>query len=233
MMPITLAKAPAKEKLLAAAIEVFSRHGFEGASTRDIARAAGINHASISYHYAGKEALYAACLTYIATSAHADLGLQTAMETSGQPLTKARCWALLDDFIEHKTRFFLGRQQQIVHSRIILRELVDPTAAFDRLYTGIMQQMCDALGAIIACLTGLQPQDRQVALLTSTVVGQITVFQNARAVVLRRLKVADYSGRDIADIVATLKTSVRGTLSAFTAPAATNTKATIPARKRN
>jgi len=48
---------------MAAGIEVFADHGFEGATTEAIARRAGVNKAMISYHFGGKRALYAAILT--------------------------------------------------------------------------------------------------------------------------------------------------------------------------
>src|SRR5579862_9588675 len=47
-------------RLLEAAIDVFGRHGFDGASTRMLAKAAGVNLQAIPYHFGGKEGLYLA-----------------------------------------------------------------------------------------------------------------------------------------------------------------------------
>lgn len=47
-----------KARILAAAEEVFASKGFEGASTRDIAAAAGVNISSLHYHWESKETLY-------------------------------------------------------------------------------------------------------------------------------------------------------------------------------
>ncbi len=49
--------------LVEAAVEVFAAKGFEGASVREIARAANANLAAISYHFGGKEGLYREVLT--------------------------------------------------------------------------------------------------------------------------------------------------------------------------
>ena len=46
-----------KNAILAAAIQLFSEYGYHAAPLRDIARLAGIQAASIYYHYANKEAL--------------------------------------------------------------------------------------------------------------------------------------------------------------------------------
>lgn len=47
-----------KACILEVATELFARHGFEGASVRDIAKAAGVNLAAINYHFQNKQNLY-------------------------------------------------------------------------------------------------------------------------------------------------------------------------------
>ncbi len=51
-----------RERLIKAAQKLFSIHGFRGATTRQLARAAGITDAVIFRHFPSKAALYAACL---------------------------------------------------------------------------------------------------------------------------------------------------------------------------
>jgi AcrR family transcriptional regulator len=46
-----------REKVLAAAVQLFAEYGYHAAPLRDIARIAGIQAASIYYHYASKQAL--------------------------------------------------------------------------------------------------------------------------------------------------------------------------------
>src|SRR6266849_8672826 len=47
----------AREKILHSAVQLFAEYGYHAAPLRDIARIAGIQAASIYYHYANKEAL--------------------------------------------------------------------------------------------------------------------------------------------------------------------------------
>lgn len=47
-----------KEKILDAALELFSRQGYDGASVRDIARAVGIRESSLYNHFPSKRALF-------------------------------------------------------------------------------------------------------------------------------------------------------------------------------
>src|SRR6266496_3188004 len=46
-----------RESILTAAVQLFAEYGYHAAPLRDIARNAGIQAASIYYHYANKEAL--------------------------------------------------------------------------------------------------------------------------------------------------------------------------------
>lgn len=51
-----------EELLLEAAITVFAKQGFAGATVKAIAEEAGVNVSLVSYHYQGKEGLYRTCL---------------------------------------------------------------------------------------------------------------------------------------------------------------------------
>ncbi len=48
---------PMRESILAAAVQLFAEYGYHAAPLRDIARIAGIQAASIYYHYTNKQAL--------------------------------------------------------------------------------------------------------------------------------------------------------------------------------
>jgi len=52
------APSSTKARILGAAEEVFAAKGFEGASTREISAAAGVNISSLHYHWESKETLY-------------------------------------------------------------------------------------------------------------------------------------------------------------------------------
>ncbi len=49
-----------RERLIDAGLEVFAAHGFTGASTREIARRAGVALAALPYHFTTKDALWRA-----------------------------------------------------------------------------------------------------------------------------------------------------------------------------
>lgn len=51
-----------RQQIISAATEVFSRHGFQGATLRQLARRAGVSEAMIYHHFSSKEELYDAIL---------------------------------------------------------------------------------------------------------------------------------------------------------------------------
>ena len=52
-----------RREILALATEAFLTHGYAGASMADLARAVGVQKASLYHHFASKEALFIACVT--------------------------------------------------------------------------------------------------------------------------------------------------------------------------
>jgi AcrR family transcriptional regulator len=59
---VTVPTTNSRLLLLKAAIRIFAEKGFEGASIREIADAAGVNSSLISFHFGGKAGLHAASL---------------------------------------------------------------------------------------------------------------------------------------------------------------------------
>ena len=61
-----------RRQIIEVAIDLFSRRGFNGTTTKEIAAAAGVNEAIIFRHFAGKEQLYSAILDHRRESLKAD-----------------------------------------------------------------------------------------------------------------------------------------------------------------
>lgn len=57
--------AKVKEKIIAAAEEVFARSGLDGATTQEIAKRAGVNKSLLHYHFGSKKDLYYAVMDKI------------------------------------------------------------------------------------------------------------------------------------------------------------------------
>ena len=58
--PVAEDKERTRARILAAAVDVFAEHGYEGASTREICGRAGVNGAALNYHFRSKELMWLA-----------------------------------------------------------------------------------------------------------------------------------------------------------------------------
>src|SRR5579871_1631091 len=63
-----------QSRIIAAALDVFGAHGFDGASTRMIAKRARITLPALHYYFDTKEGVYLACAEHISERLEARLG---------------------------------------------------------------------------------------------------------------------------------------------------------------
>jgi AcrR family transcriptional regulator len=59
-------KERTRARILAAAVDVFAEHGYEGAATREICGRAGVNGAALNYHFRSKELMWFAVCDEVA-----------------------------------------------------------------------------------------------------------------------------------------------------------------------
>ncbi|MCT9934101.1 TetR/AcrR family transcriptional regulator [Planotetraspora sp. A-T 1434] len=92
-----------REELIAAALELFSRHDAEDVSIDDVAAAAGASRALVYHYFGGKQELYVAALRSAATELEARLRFQGG----GGPIDElSRGLARYFDFVEEHAAGF-------------------------------------------------------------------------------------------------------------------------------
>jgi len=89
------------------AARLFSEHGFDGVSMRDVADAAGVSKANIYHHFASKQALYLAVLRSRAAATRALLEELSQPAESFAERTKRFMSAHLENILEHSQTFRL------------------------------------------------------------------------------------------------------------------------------
>lgn len=105
---------PTKPRILETAITLFSMHGYNGVSMRDIAREVGISPPALYNHFENKEAIYRAAVS--ATFEDKFLRLFAILSADKEPL---KC---LQEFIEAITQ---EMQEDRSFQRLMQRELLD------------------------------------------------------------------------------------------------------------
>jgi AcrR family transcriptional regulator len=179
--------ADTRNQLIEAGLDVFGRLGFEGASTREIARAAGANLAAIVYHFGGKEALHIAVAEHVAAGMAARIG--TTITAINNPASTADAGAARDALrrlVGTLVDVLLGTAEAERWARFIAREQMQPTAAFDVIYR-VMSGAAEVATRLAAVALG-RPADAEVRLRVLTIMGQVLVFRVAHALVLRRMQ---------------------------------------------
>ena len=201
------------QRLLDAAIDHFGQKGLEGASTRAIAAAAGTTMSSITYHYGGKEVLYLAAVAHIARQigAHLDRALLASRDLTAQdsgPEAASRAvLSMVDHFLE-----IILRPESEPWARLIVREQMDPTVAFDALYGGVMGRAIEHLSALLVRIGEGCWDDAEARLKALAIIGQVLIFRIGRATLLRAAGWTDVDAEGAAAIRRVVLTQTRAVL---------------------
>ncbi len=209
----------ARKKLIEAGLKIYSAVGYEKASTRLLAAEAGVNIAAIPYYFGSKEGLYIAVIDSIIDYYRAGLGdsliqIQTALNNPNTTTEEFR--ALLDRYMRKMIRFVLQdtqERQQI--SRIYTREQLDPTSAFERLYSGFVRELHESIAALIAQILKDQISASEAKIVAQTLLGQVTVFKSSRRAVLHNMGWKDYHEQGITEIEGIVMFQVNAIMHAY------------------
>lgn len=202
----TSSEPPLSTRLIEAAIEQFGRTGFDGASTREIARASGTAMSSITYHFGGKEGLYLACADHIADligGIHAD-GLAAMRANPPRNAEEARGYALV--LLTNFARFMLAPESETC-AQFITREQQRPTEAFERLYARVMEPVLNAALSLVAIARPSLNEEAQ-RMLVMNAVGMALVLRLGRACVARVMQVGDIDAATAETLITGLRRSV-------------------------
>jgi TetR/AcrR family transcriptional regulator len=104
---------PTRERILAAALDLFSERSFEGATTREIAARAGVTQPLLNYHFRSKDALWRAAVDTLFDTLSEALSVRAEGLRGVDELTVTRL--IVREFI-----FFSARHPQL--HRIITQE---------------------------------------------------------------------------------------------------------------
>ncbi|EJT04661.1 CerR family C-terminal domain-containing protein [Rhizobium sp. CCGE 510] len=185
----------ARQKMLSAALDVFGRYGFDGASTRQLTEAAGVNLQAIPYYFGSKEGLYIATAEYLMARIDMHVGDMRArigthlmtLDAAGKPLGETEARRFLADILQTMVTLFVGKESES-WARFLIREQMEPTEAFARVYQGIMRPMIEMSRRLIGVILREDPASEHVRLRTFTLIGSILVFRVTHAAVLTQME---------------------------------------------
>lgn len=165
-----------KQRVLDAAGEVFAEAGFQAATVRDICQAAGVNLASINYHFGDKETLYREAVR----SAHRRLAEEVPMPAWSPDTPPAE---KLRDFVRTLLVRMLSPAATPWPARLMMREVLQPSGACQEL---VQEHFRPHFSLLLEILDELVPADfpeHRRHQLAFSVVGQCVYYRVAAEVV--------------------------------------------------
>ena len=159
-----------RERLLRSAAQLFADRGFKKVTVRDICRAARANVAAVNYHFRDKGGLYREVL---------QLAIDTMRATS-EAARVAGEGRPADDRLRRYIHVSLSRVRGNDNanwiSRLINREIADPTPVFDTLVEQGVRPRIDDLSAIVAEIIGCPMSDERVSRCVASIHAQWILF---------------------------------------------------------
>jgi AcrR family transcriptional regulator len=179
-----------RQRIIEAAGEIFAERGYEAATVRDICQRAGANVAAVNYYYGDKQRLYIEAVV----RAH-----RWRMERAKLPewLPNTPPQKKLADFIATFMRRIRSGPENTWHTRLIMREMMHPTAACAELVQASIRPQFETLLGILRELLPPGMSAEQLHLAAFSVVGQCLFYHFADPVIRNLVDRSEYSGYDI------------------------------------
>jgi AcrR family transcriptional regulator len=164
-----------RERLLAAAMRLFAEQGYSRASTREIALAAGVNVAAISYYFGDKAGLYKAAFTAMSPAPADNIAM------FDQPHFTLR--ESLQGFFKQMLAPLLEGNMMELCMRLWFREMLEPTGIWaNEIENGIRPEQ-DAFSRVLARHLGQPAPDDETHRLAFSIASMALMLMMAGDVV--------------------------------------------------
>ena len=168
--------AGTRSRILNAAGPVFADKGFRDATVRDICQAASVNLASVNYHFGDKQRLY------IESVKEAHRRRFDQVPPPQWPV-EARAEDKLRLFIETFAMRLLGGEEDTWQTRLMMREILQPTQACEELVQDYFRPQFNELLQILDEMVPASTSEARRHQMAFSIVGQCVYYRIAESVV--------------------------------------------------
>jgi len=134
-----------RDSLVEAGLKLFAQKGFDSVSIREVAEECGVNAAAISFHFGSKAGLYAAVVDHV--TGHLAAIYREALEPAaalGQDTPAPEAARAVRRMVASLIQALLTTPRSRWTSLLLQREFIDPTEAFERIFTDALQPALEA-----------------------------------------------------------------------------------------
>lgn len=160
-------------RILHAAGPIFAEKGFESATVREICAAAHVNLASVNYHFGDKESLYLRTVN-LAHTLRMQQVPPPALPSDVAPEEKLR------RFINVMLSRMLGTRELGWQTRLMMREMIEPTAACKQIVEEFIQPQLKVLLSVLSELLPEETEEHRRYQVAFSIVGQCLHYRVAR-----------------------------------------------------
>ena len=178
-----------KERILNEAEALFAKNGYDAVSVREITTAARCNLAAVNYHFGNKQKLYLEVFRarWVPRARRVQAYFRESLASQDTVSTSAVAQALAEAFLKGP----LSDDERQRHSQLMIRELIQPTEAFE-LFAGdvlrpFFKELADTLGPFMP--EGLENEGLMLNILSMF---SMVIYFNFARVVVSRITGRDY-----------------------------------------
>ena len=179
-----------RERIVEAAGELFAERGFEATTVRDICQAADANVAAVNYYFGDKQRLYVEAVI----RAHR-WRMERVKLPDWPPATNPE--QKLADFIRTFIRRVRSGPGDTWHTRLIMREIGNPSAACAELVQSSIRPQFEILLSILGELLPNETDLEKLRLTAYSIVGQCLFYHFADPIIRNLLGNDEYAALDI------------------------------------
>lgn len=205
----------ARDRLIAVAARLFASRGYDGVSVRELAKAADVNVASVSYYFGGKRGLYLAALESLMEQMRPIGGpvIETIEKTfDDRTPARAELAALTAFVVRHILTTMLSGDIPPWVCQTVLREMQEPTEDYRPMFDDRVLPLRRAVRRLVAAAIN-SPFDAPRAILAShAFLGQVMSFAAVQRVVLEELNWPDFAGEHLDPVIQTATGAALGAL---------------------
>jgi AcrR family transcriptional regulator len=179
-----------RDRIIDAAGEMFAERGFDATTVRDICQAADANVAAVNYYYGDKQRLY---IEAVVRAHRWRMDRVKLPDWGAEPAPEKK----LADFIQTFIRRVRTGPGDTWHTRLIMREIANPSAACAELVQSSIRPQFEILLTILHELLPGERDEEKLRLTAFSIVGQCLFYHFADPVIRNLLGPEQYDNLDI------------------------------------